>query len=283
MPDYLRLSPEGNACANDWWRSGAQRAFGGQLVAHAVLATSRRCGSDPATQGFDFHSIKISFLTAGHCVDTNYKVEPLRIGRTYAVFRCTGFEDEEHSPLVVATVSFARAERGPFLHQDPLPMVRPPPPDFLQRARSSQEDAPWPCVVAADDTGTRWYLTWAGRGAGDGSGATLQKTSPRSSHAAALAFLSDYNFIWAGFASSRQSANFEHSMSASLDHSFFLHEPAFDASGTLLYEIDSPWSAHGRIFCRGKLWEVATGTLIASTVQEGVFRVVCSGTLVARL
>ena len=185
-PDYLRLSPDGIASSSDWWRSGAQRAFGGQLVAHAMLATSRACAANPATQGFGFHSIKISFLTAGQCVDTKYKVEPLRIGRTYAVFQCSGIEVEERSPLVVATISFARAERGPFLHQDPLPAVRLPPPDFLQSARSSEEDAPWPCVVAADDTGRRWYITWAGLGAGDGSGATLQRTSPRICHAAAL-------------------------------------------------------------------------------------------------
>ena len=271
--DYLRLSPDGIASSSDWWRSGAQRAFGGQLVAHAMLATSRACAANPATQGFGFHSIKISFLTAGQCVDTKYKVEPLRIGRTYAVFQCSGIEVEERSPLVVATISFARAERGPFLHQDPLPAVRLPPPDFLQSARSSEEDAPWPCVVAADDTGRRWYITWAGLGAGDGSGATLQRTSPRICHAAALGFLSDFNFMWAGFASNPQCANFDHSMSASLDHSFFLHEPDFDASGCLLYEVDSPWSAYGRTFCRGKVWEVASGTLIASTVQEGVFRV----------
>ena len=273
--DYLRLSPSNVALSSDWWQTGAMRAFGGQLVAHVMVATSRACASNPQTQNFGFHALKITFLKAGRCVDTTYKVEKLRIGRSYAVYNCSAFESGEAEPIVLATVSFCRDEKGPCLHSDPIPpLTIPPPPDFLSSTAAVGENALWPRVAAADDTGRRWYLTWAGLGAGDGSGAALQQTSPRISHAAALGFLSDHNFMWAGFASDEsQYASFDHTMSASLDHSFYLHTPDFDASGTLLYEVDNPWSASGRTFCRGKVWAVDTGVLVASTVQEGVFRV----------
>ena len=179
--------------------------------------------------------------------------------------------------IATSVISFCRAEPGPAMHADTMPrLALRPPPDFL--SASYADSSTWPRIAPADESGRAWYMTWMGDGAGDGTGKSLSSTSPPIAHAAALAFLSDHQFMWAGFASRpKLCSRYDHVMSASLDHAFYLHDTTFDASGLLLYETDAPWSACGRTFVRGKLFAVdlssGTGKLVASTVQEGVFRV----------
>ena len=256
--DYLRLSPSGTASASDFWRyDGAIRAFGGQIIAHAIMSCGRHV---PA--GFSLHSIHLHFLKPGSMVETDYVIKPLRVGRSYAVYQAIAVESGDKH-IASAVLSFCKKESGPWLHADVMPttLLRPPPTEPLV----------WPSVVPADDSGRRWYVSWSPEL--DGSGAELNASSPPLAHAAALAFLSDHYFLASGFmADARVREAFDLNFMASLDHAFFLHEPSFDASRPMLYESDCTYAASGRALVRGKLWAVDSGKLIASTVQEGVLR-----------
>ena len=59
---------------------------------------------------------------------------------------------------------------------------------------------------------------------------------------------------------------------ASLDHALWFHRP-FRADDWLLYSIDSPTAQNARGLARGLIYDRA-GRLVASTVQEGMIRVV---------
>ena len=98
-----------------------------------------------------------------------------------------------------------------------------------------------------------------------------------TAHLAALGFLSDLRFVWAGLASHR--ANHETAQIASLDHQIYFHQPSVDATAIHLYEMDSPYAAFGRTLVRGHIWELKSKRLVASTVQEGVLRVNCASSL----
>ena len=59
---------------------------------------------------------------------------------------------------------------------------------------------------------------------------------------------------------------------ASLDHALWFHRP-FRADDWLLYSIDSPTAQNARGLARGLIYDRG-GRLVASTVQEGMIRVV---------
>jgi acyl-CoA thioesterase-2 len=61
-------------------------------------------------------------------------------------------------------------------------------------------------------------------------------------------------------------------MAASLDHGMWFHRP-FRADQWILYVQDSPSASAARSFNRGSLF-TADGTLIASTAQEGLVRII---------
>jgi acyl-CoA thioesterase-2 len=58
---------------------------------------------------------------------------------------------------------------------------------------------------------------------------------------------------------------------ASLDHAVWFHRP-FRVDDWLLYATDAPATAGSRGFTRGLLY-TRDGTLVASTVQEGLLRI----------
>jgi acyl-CoA thioesterase-2 len=91
-------------------------------------------------------------------------------------------------------------------------------------------------------------------------------------HRALLAYASDFHLLG--------TATFPHGISyyqpgvvmASLDHALWFHRP-FRADDWLLYAIDSPTAQNARGLARGLIYD-RDGTLVASTVQEGMIRVV---------
>ena len=283
MLDVLRVSPDGLVAADDWWRQEhVDRAFGGQLVAHCIRAAAAKAPSNTFC-----HSCHIHFLRGGMMVETKYVMEPLRIGKSYSVFKVRAIETAENRLLVEATVSFHTGdEHGPELHSAPLPdqyklstedaaalAANAALPGSSPSSSSSYKQVSlWPrAVPAAKPPRARWYLLpWQG---GDGSGGKLDASSSHDAHAAALAFLSDYVFLWSAHAA-RHQATYHVAFLTSLDHTIHIHCRSFDASGPLLYEADSPYAAAGRAVVRGRLWDALTGQLLATTMQEGVLRVV---------
>ena len=126
----------------------------------------------------------------------------------------------------------------------------------------------FPFCVPADDMGRRWWISW-----GRQPGLELQPAGERGSalsHAAAVGFLSDLSFLWAALPLHAEA--FDLQMITSLDHAMHFHAPACDATGWLLYVMDSPHAAAGRALVHGEIWQASTGVHVASTLQEGVLR-----------
>lgn len=268
--DYLRITPSSSgsaiARAEDWWRyDGAVRAFGGQTVAHCVLAAIRQ-----APAGWSCHSIHTHFLRGGLMVDTRYEVTPLRVGRTYSVYRVRAIEIEGDHEIAHAVVSFhdevkERENGAPRLHTARMPPGASTCGDdgdtrTLQRAGVES----WPGCEPADGSGLRWRLSWPSEMAG-----ALNTDARR---VAAIAFLSDLRFIWAAHVPHQD--KYAIAMITSLDHTLHFHGAALATGDTsVLYQMESPFAGEGRGLVRGWMWDEVSGALLATTVQEGVLRV----------
>ena len=211
--------------------------------------------------------------------ETAYQVVTVREGKTYAVYRVAAIEMDETREFALAIVTFHDSMReiragAPELHAKALPA---PDRALLSALRRAEKDdsmansagTEWPGLSAVDNSGLRWLVRWCPE-----VGGSLE--SP-TAHLAALGFLSDLRFVWAGLASHR--ANHETAQIASLDHQIYFHQPSVDATAIHLYEMDSPYAAFGRTLVRGHIWELKSKRLVASTVQEGVLRVNCASSL----
>jgi acyl-CoA thioesterase-2 len=263
-PPYLRLSPGAgpHECAvspDDWCHINPRGPYGGQLTAHAVVAAAR-C----APAGHTCHSCHLLFVRAGSLGEAHYVTTPVRIGRSYALYRVEGFDDSAGGALIATSlVSFhdvaAELVRGaPALGTSRMPVAPRPPP-----AASSG----WPSRAAANADGTLWWFSWA-----DEAGSQpLDARCDGATRAALLGFLSDYSLLATAYAA--HGREWSTAMMTSLDHTIHFHAPLSDPLGWLLFETEAVWVASGRALCRGRMWEASTGALVCSATQEGVYRV----------
>jgi len=306
LPRYLRLEhgEHGTTAAEaDWWRGNPSRAFGGQLAAHILLAAA-----EAAKSGWAVHSLHVHFLAPGGMRRTRYAVSPLRHGRSFALYNVRAIErvpdpagaGHSERDIALGVVSFHSADKeldartgGPAaaLHAAPMPRVLPAPEGSATRSGA----APASCAegwrgVPADDSGLRWWMSWGGAYGEEGqqlprSSATMAggaaevapreragSRAPAMVHAAALAFLSDLQFLMSAGIAPARGRQITPTMTTSLDHVIYLHEWPIDASRWLLFEYDSPHAATGRATVRARVWDEG-GRLVASAVQEGVYRV----------
>jgi acyl-CoA thioesterase-2 len=92
-------------------------------------------------------------------------------------------------------------------------------------------------------------------------------------HRSLLAYVSDYNLLHTALRPhSVPSGGDMRLVMASIDHAMWFHRP-LRVDDWLLYAIDSPSASGARGFARGSLFD-RRGTLVASTAQEGLMRLV---------
>jgi acyl-CoA thioesterase II len=89
-------------------------------------------------------------------------------------------------------------------------------------------------------------------------------------HQAVLAYASDYGLLVTALLPHGLSLMSRGLQAASLDHAVFFHRP-FRVDEWLLYAMDAPAAAGARGFTRGTIFS-RDGTVVASTVQEGLLR-----------
>jgi acyl-CoA thioesterase-2 len=94
-------------------------------------------------------------------------------------------------------------------------------------------------------------------------------------HQAILAYASDYGLLSPALNPHGLTLRDPRLMIASLDHALWFHRP-FRVDQWLLYVNDSPVAAGARAFARGQFF-TRDGTLVASTAQEGLLRIVEPG------
>jgi acyl-CoA thioesterase-2 len=258
---------------------GTKYVFGGQVLGQALSAA--QATMDSAGEPRAAHSLHAYFLRAGDiAAPIVYNVDRTRDGGSFSVRRVTAIQ---HGQVIFfCAASFQQQEQG-VEHQMSMPEVPRPedlapapaiPPDVLAKLPTKVQrwlDRTGPFefrhVYPRDELNPPrrppFQQVWFRLSEKVGDGPEL--------HRALLAYASDFQLLG--------TANFPHGISyyqpnvqmASLDHAIWFHRP-FRADDWLLYAIDSPTAQNARGLARGLIYD-RDGRLVASTVQEGMIRV----------
>jgi acyl-CoA thioesterase-2 len=259
---------------------GTKYVFGGQVLGQALSAA--QATMDSAGEPRAAHSLHAYFLRAGDIEHPIvYNVDRTRDGGSFSVRRVTAIQ---HGQVIFfCAASFQQEEHG-VEHQMSMPEVPRPedlapapaiPPDVLAKLpikvqRWLDRTGPFEFrhIYPRDELNPTkrppFQQVWFKLSEKVGDAPEL--------HRALLAYASDFQLLG--------TATFPHGISyyqpnvamASLDHALWFHRP-FRADEWLLYAIDSPTAQNARGLARGLIYDRG-GALVASTVQEGMIRVV---------
>ena len=254
---------------------GVGRVFGGQVIGQALEAAQRSVG-----EGKPAHSLHAYFMRAG---DENhpivYRVVRDFEGKSFATRRVIALQ--KGAPILSMTASFQRVEEG-LHHQDAMPDV--PDPDSLKSERElrlenlervPEKMRPFflrPRPVEIRPVGPMRWVAPSPTEPVQHSWFRVGSALPNNPalHRAALAYMSDMALLGTCMLPHGVSWMTHKVQTASLDHAVWFHE-SFRADEWLLYTTDSPWAGHARGFNRGRVF-TRNGRLVASTAQEGLFR-----------
>lgn len=254
---------------------GLRQVFGGQVVGQALYAAKQTVPDDRM-----IHSFHSYFLRPGDSQKPIvYDVENLRDGNSFSARRVKAVQHGK--PIFYMTASFQGPESG-FEHQKVMPVV--PGPDSLPSeqdiAHRLAEHIPAPLrdkflsekpfeirpvkfhnplMGHVDEPYRQVWIRANG-------------TMPEDKriHQYLLGYVSDFNFLPVSLQPHGKGFLEPGMQVATIDHSMWFHRP-FDLNQWLLYSVESTSASSARGFVRGEFYNQA-GTLVASTVQEGVIR-----------
>jgi acyl-CoA thioesterase-2 len=245
--------------------AGAERLFGGLLLAQTVVAAGK------TVRDRQLHSLHASFLRPGRSrVPLELAVERLRDGRSFAARRVTGTQSQDVT--IVATASFTTPSHG-ISHQDPMPQAPGPEglPDWEDvraatlgvERRSDVAVELRVCDTDPKDARDRlpaYRRVWI-RPRGTLADDPLL-------HAAMLVFSTDRTLLRVAARPHGPIWDVRHA--ASLDHAVWLHDVSrFD--DWVLYVCESPVAVGGRALAFGAMYG-RDGRRILSVAQEGLLR-----------
>ncbi|MGK0221389.1 MAG: acyl-CoA thioesterase-2 [Limisphaerales bacterium] len=239
------------------------RLYGGQIMAQATMAAAYtvRDAEPPRI----LHSLHGYFLRPGDpSVPAIIQVERSRDGQSFSNRRVLVVQHGE--PIFSMDLSFHIAEPG-FSHFDPMPDLLPPEddkiPDYLYDSpfitwrfefRRLQSETPQPPQQFV------WF-----KANGEVPDDPLLQTC-------LLVYESDNTLLGTTRLPHRGQFEREKMQVASLDHAMWFHQ-GVDLNQWHLYAQDSPSTSHSRGLSRGSIY-TRDGHLVASTVQEGLIRLV---------
>lgn len=267
---------EDNIFRGDSRDIGSPQVFGGQVLGQALSAAQL------TVEGRAAHSLHAYFLRRG---DINapivYEVDRARDGGSFSNRRVVAIQHGR--PILNCAASFQAPEDG-LEHAAEMPDV--PGPDGLKELHEYASDLPDSVPmklrrfltqqrpfefrpVRAVDFGSRERLppiahVWL-RAVGEVDDDPVLNQN-------LLAYVSDYELLGASTLPHGLSFIHDNVIMASLDHALWFHRPV-DMNEWHLYSIDSPNASGARGFARGQFFR-KDGTLVASTTQEGLVRVV---------
>jgi acyl-CoA thioesterase II len=261
----LRLTP-----VDEWQFTGIlrggrtepRRAFGGGLIAQALLAAGATVAARQVPGSL--HAYFVSPCEVGRPV--RYTVDRLGAGRSTALRQVTAGQDGVTRLVVLASFRrFADTEAG---HQRTPPALGPPP--GLDAGSSCRRDTGDLTCGLALHAAAPDADPGAAPGAHRASWVRLRHDlGPRPLwHAAVLGYMSDIATIRTVDQPHRDEPG--RRQAASADHALWFHRP-FRADQWLWYGQRSPVYAHGRGICQGEFYDTA-GHLVASCVQEVALR-----------
>jgi acyl-CoA thioesterase-2 len=272
----IRLEPlEVNLFRGESRDIGAARVFGGQVLCQAVLAASA------TVEGRLIHSLNAYFLRAGDpAAPIVYNVDRSRDGGSFSARRVVAIQHGR--PIFTLACSFQEPEEG-LEHQFDAPNV--PSPEDINVSKEVDPET----LQHLSQKMRRWidrFGPFEFRRVGDYDPFNPVPTKPEQQvwfklhgslpddpvmHRALLAYVSDFQLIGTATLPHGVSWTQDKLMMASLDHSMWFHRD-FRMDDWMLYSCDSPNTGGGRGFARGMIFN-RSGTLVASTAQEGVIRI----------
>jgi acyl-CoA thioesterase II len=256
---------------------GSPQVFGGQVLGQALVAATRTVEAERRV-----HSLHSYFLRRG---DFNapivYEVDRSRDGASFTNRRVVAIQHGKQ--IFHLSASFQVEEPGPD-HQVPAPSVTPPEelPDLTATMREHLHEMPeqrrrfWERDRPFEFRSVEALADGAPRPAARHVWFRLAGTCPSEDalHRCLLAYVSDYNLLETATLPHGISYHTDDVMLASLDHGLWFHRP-FRIDDWLLYATISPSSSGARGMAFGRVFDRA-GTLVASTAQEGLMRVLGS-------
>jgi acyl-CoA thioesterase-2 len=255
---------------------GSPQVYGGQVLGQALKAAYATVAPDRSV-----HSLHAYFLRRGDFdAPIVYFVDRSRDGHSFTSRRVTAIQRGQQ--IFHMAASFQLQQEG-FDHQAQMPDV--PPPEELT------DSLPFgPSTVSRLSPRLRQYFLHhrpfefravpQGAAAG-GDGAPRRYVWIRTVdrlpdddvlHRCLLAYVSDFHLLSTALVPHELPQVAGNLMIASIDHAMWFHWP-MRMDEWLLYATDSPSASGARGFARGSIYTRA-GRLVASTVQEGLMRVV---------
>lgn len=256
-------------------RNGWQRVYGGQVLGQALTAAGLTVEAERSA-----HSLHGYFLLAGDPEsEILYEVERIRDGGSFTTRRVRAIQHERS--IFAMSASFHKAEAG-YDHQVDMPDV--PAPESLPSVKQLIERM---LDKLPDNMKTFWerehpmdirlpdpsrYISRTKRKPEQAVWFKTNGSLPDDPaiHRAILAYASDFTLLDTALIAHGKLLFDPDIQLASLDHAMWFHRP-FRADDWLLYVQDSPSAYGARGFCRGTIFD-RKGTLVASTVQEGLMR-----------
>ncbi|MBP2170165.1 acyl-CoA thioesterase-2 [Erwinia toletana] len=254
---------------------GLRQVFGGQVVGQALYAAKQTVPAERI-----IHSFHSYFLRPGDSQKAIiYDVETLRDGNSFSARRVSAIQNGQ--PIFYMTASFQAPESG-YEHQNMMPVVPGPEtlPSETDIAHQLAEFIPEkarekflaekplemrpvkfhnPLQGHVDEPQRQvWFR------------ANGQMPADPGIHQYLLGYASDFNFLPVALQPHGKGFLEPGMQVATIDHSMWFHRP-FDLNQWLLYSVESTSASGARGFVRGQFY-TQDGTLVASTVQEGVMR-----------
>lgn len=250
------------------------RVFGGQVASQALVAAGRTVPADRRV-----HSLHAYFIRGGDPgVPIIYTVDRVRDGRSFTTRRITAVQHGK--AIFTLSASFQVDEPG-FEHADEMPGVPDPEtlPTYGERMAELGDRAnQWARLERPIDIRYVTEPAWISRDRGprEAHNQVWMRADGRMpddglSQVCVLAFASDMTLLDALLARHGMYWGTDPVIGASLDHAMWFHRP-FRADEWFLYDCGSPTAAGGRGLATGRFFS-RDGRLIATVVQEGLFRV----------
>lgn len=247
------------------------RVFGGQVAGQALVAAGRTVPTDRHV-----HSLHAYFIRPGDPrVPIIYQAERVRDGRSFTTRRVLGIQHGE--AIFALSASFQLPQDG-LEHTEPGPQDVPPPeslPDLGQRIVAGGEGgwfARTPRPLDIRHVTEPVYSSARGGPSDEPVRVWMRAdgTLPDDPllHVCLLTYASDLTLL--GSVLARHDVGSGRVQMASLDHAMWFHRP-FRADEWLLYTCYSPSASGSRGLATGR-FTTRDGTLVATTVQEGLVR-----------
>ncbi|GAA1701261.1 acyl-CoA thioesterase II [Microbacterium sediminicola] len=270
--DAVALTADGDAFVAVTQPVPWPKSYGGDLLAQAAAAATATVGEDRTLHAA--HSLFVAPAAIGATL--RYEVDVLRDGRSYSSRRVTALEGEKI--VLSGLFSFHVGEEGPAVGASPRPA---PEPDSLPSVRERTDGAPTASIEYWADgrsfdlrhIDTALYTSPAGEPAGEVR-LWMRANEPLGDdpgiHRLALVYVCDYAMLEPALRVHGWSWTDPGLVTASLDHSLWLHEDAA-LDEWILCELRLVSHTHGRALVQGEFFS-ASGTHIATVAQQGMIR-----------